>query len=362
MNRIKARHKTYFTKGYTNAMKGIAILLLLAHHLFFGQLPIPIHWFGGDTYIQIFATLSKVCVCIFAILSGYGLSEQYKNTTETDTNFIFSKVKKLLKNYWFVFFIFVPMGFLLGENPISVYGFGMQGVFNFLADAFGIAAFTGSPTMNFTWWYIETALVFFFLFPVFYRAIKKVPYLIIIATWILFGKYAAIYCREIFWFCPFCIGIFCSQHNVFNKYLYNLRYSPMKTQITIRSLSAVGLIFWTIMRSKFGIVIDPIFALSIISFTVCFIMEFKTLKRTLQVLGFHSGNIFMIHSFIYYYYAKIATPFSAINSWILQYIVLLLVSLALSVLIESLKTFLKSEVKSPKTLKLQCRFIPSTIR
>ena len=63
-----------FTKSFTAANKGVALLLLLWHHLFgiaseYGH------------FIQHLAGVSKVCVAIFLILSGYGLNEATRKKT-----------------------------------------------------------------------------------------------------------------------------------------------------------------------------------------------------------------------------------------------------------------------------------------
>jgi hypothetical protein len=57
--------KKLFGINSTNACKGVALILLLWHHLFY-QNP------EYGLFVFKFATLSKVCVAIFVILSGYG--------------------------------------------------------------------------------------------------------------------------------------------------------------------------------------------------------------------------------------------------------------------------------------------------
>lgn len=344
--------ENYFNKSYTNILKGIAILMMLSHHLYFGQLSSPIHWFGGDSFAQIFATIFKVCVSIFAFLSGYGLTEQYKRKDSkiTDLDFVCDKTIKMMKQYWFVFFIFVPLGFLLGENPIQVYGTGMLGIFHFIVDAFGLAPLAGNPTMNFSWWYIEAALFFYLFFPYFYKMVKKIPYIIFPITYILFAKYAAIQCREIFWFFPFCVGILYSEKRILNRYIKKIKRSNEDRLINIKLKAIVSLIFWLFVRSKLGIMVDVFFTISIIKFVICFIKPNKVARNIFKVLGVHSCNIYLIHSFIYYYYEKIATPFNLIPSKIVQYIVLLLVSFILSVLLEVLKLKVNNIFQKQKEL------------
>ena len=160
--------KRQFSKEYTDVIKGAAILMMLAHHLFFGQLEAPIHWFGGDDMRKIFATLFKVCVSMFAILSGYGLAEQYKKKKADENAFVFSakKTVKMMTSFWLMFVIFVPLGFVLGESPIEVYGTGTEGIKNLVLDGLGVGAALGYKSMNFSWWYMEAAIFYYLLFKI----------------------------------------------------------------------------------------------------------------------------------------------------------------------------------------------------
>ncbi len=64
--------KENFDITATQASKGTALLLLLWHHLFYTH---PEY----GVFICESAIAAKVCVAIFIILSGYGLSESMKN-------------------------------------------------------------------------------------------------------------------------------------------------------------------------------------------------------------------------------------------------------------------------------------------
>lgn len=58
----------------TLELKGIALLLLLCHHLLAEQTGLYYDFlFRGHPLVQTFGLWSKVCVSIFVLLSGYGL-------------------------------------------------------------------------------------------------------------------------------------------------------------------------------------------------------------------------------------------------------------------------------------------------
>ena len=60
----------------TNALKGIALMLLLLHHLFYidNGLFYDVHLYKDHYLINEIGIASKVCVSIFVMLSGYGLA------------------------------------------------------------------------------------------------------------------------------------------------------------------------------------------------------------------------------------------------------------------------------------------------
>ena len=71
------------TKQQTVKIKGIAVLMLLFHHLFLNSERADMCSYitgrvGEQILIQV-ALLGKICVPIFLILSGYGINESSKN-------------------------------------------------------------------------------------------------------------------------------------------------------------------------------------------------------------------------------------------------------------------------------------------
>lgn len=75
-----------FTKSDTSVMKGVAIILMLIHHLFYSDelirkctLILPYE----DKLLLLFSSLSKVCVAIFVLISGYGLYKSYLSEIES---------------------------------------------------------------------------------------------------------------------------------------------------------------------------------------------------------------------------------------------------------------------------------------
>lgn len=154
----------------TRVLKGIAILLMLTHHLFyndsmngmFGEVSL----FGVRVVHEI-GLWSKVCVTIFVLLSGYGLEVTSKGKVIHLLDFYKHRFKKLMINYWFVWILTVPIGiFVFGHSLNGVYGNHI--VIKCILDFFGLINFTGSYGYNPTWWFYSCIIAMYLLFPLFH--------------------------------------------------------------------------------------------------------------------------------------------------------------------------------------------------
>ena len=67
-------NKLFLSKSDTSALKGIAIMAMLLHHLYY-SIPIGVEPYTGILYLL--GIIGKVCVPIFLFCSGYGLKAQY---------------------------------------------------------------------------------------------------------------------------------------------------------------------------------------------------------------------------------------------------------------------------------------------
>lgn len=83
--------------------KGIALCLLLLHHLFYEK-SYPFSAFLGRSVWVDAAAAAKVCVAVFLILSGYGLTKSFERKNASYARFTFNHIAKLYAGFWFVFF------------------------------------------------------------------------------------------------------------------------------------------------------------------------------------------------------------------------------------------------------------------
>lgn len=104
------------SKTDTVALKGIAILAMLFHHIYTCP-PAGVEPYDG--ILLFLGALGKVCVSMFLFCSAYGLSVQYAGTEtiEDSIKFVVKRLIRFYVNYWFVFLIFVPIGvFIFGRT------------------------------------------------------------------------------------------------------------------------------------------------------------------------------------------------------------------------------------------------------
>lgn len=344
--------KKRFSREYTNMLKGIGILLLFMHHVLNTQLNYVSILVGDDyDYMSYLVSFGKVCVSMFFMLSGYGLTKSYNKKSRTFTEsikFIADHILKLYSLYWVIFIIFVPMGSMAGRDVLSVYG--ETGTFrNLVLDFFGVAFLAGTPSMNQSWWYFSMTLLFYVLFPLFLYAIKKMKNISII-IWglcaILALKYIGIRCWFV-WSIPFVLGIVIAELGGIEK-LEELFSGLLKNKwLRILVLAILGIGFLIL---RFKVLAENMFYYRV-DWMVCVIIALAVfeifpvkgkISKFLQMLGVHSGNIYLFHSFIFSLYFSEYVYGLRFASAI--YVMMLVVCVIISVVIEMIKNRIKEEI------------------
>ena len=157
-------------------IKGIAIILMLAHHLF----AFPSWWNDGITAQALFSLFDmdaglylgkfgKICVSLFLFLSGFGLYRIFERKGTTD---IWRSVKKLYISYWKIFAIFVPLGYFVFAK------LGYATKFSVVFDSFSMKTLVKDLTgwtykYNHDWWFIKTYVVCLISFPLWAGFVRR---------------------------------------------------------------------------------------------------------------------------------------------------------------------------------------------
>ena len=314
-----------FDLSITNANKGIALMLILWHHLFYEKPE------AGWVVFQT-ALLAKVCVAIYVLLSGYGLAESAKKKKLEILSFYKKRAIKLYMNYWLIALIFIPIGTIfMGRSLESV--FGENAYFGLFIQMTGIHMFTDvGYGYNATWWFISLIIVLYAIFPfVFSLAEKFKLWFLAFCAAVLFVPIPLI--ND--WIFPFAVGVYLSQTDGFIKL-----FGWLQKQGNVRFLILFSLTLFFAWYRQNGYLFDSVrtdtfFGIMLILWTTELILVSDTAKKLLEFIGIHSFNIFLFHTFIYYYY--FADLIYAFKNPLLIFAFLLIVCLIISVVIEALK-------------------------
>lgn len=321
----------------TNLLKGIAICGMLCWHLFFAT-TLEECGIAFSSLTKFISITGDVCVSIFLFVSGYGLTisaNKIENTTEGRRFMVKMIIRRLLKfyfNFWPIFIISVLIGTFVFDRPMP----DRNSIVAWLYQIFG---FSNQASYNNTWWFNSLILVFYLIFPLLYESIKKYP-VYTLSISIITTSFSLKIGAGIAMYMPiFLVGMVYAYYN--ERIGHNLdRLKPIYI-ILIMTL----LLILTLMRLyKLGE--DGIFARGIrcygiltILYTmyVVFILRKQNLlAKILSYLGKHSANIYLIHTFLYYYWFR--SFYYSFENPFLIFCVLLSTSLLLSILIELLKS------------------------
>ncbi len=349
-SKMAKKQRLIFDKRQTNIAKGVALLMLLWHHLFYNSsenyslytsvFPFRI---TGVPIESLIADFCKVCVAIFLLLSGYGLYRSYSSYYEQNAvngklpkNKIVVYIKNhlisLLSSYWFIFIVFVPLGLFFGRSFLTYYGLNPL---YYLADFLGLSFlfFEYDATMNVTWWFMSIIIVYYVIFPFLFRIQKyNSILLLVLSAFILFCPFIPDFRQLKTWQFAFIFGMYISENNIFEK------IKNKQNNFCTGILCSLGLVLISVMLRYIylgnSVQFDAIFAFSIILFSFFVFSKIPFISKIIYELGKYSGQIFMFHTFIYGYY------FKGFIYWFKYSIIIYIVMIVICYLIARLLTWL----------------------
>ena len=281
-----------FDVSITNASKGMALMLILWHHLFYEKPE------SGFIVFQT-ALLAKVCVGIYVVLSGYGLAESIKKKGLELGSFYKRRLLKLYMNYWLIALIFVPMGvWFMNRTLVDVYG---EHIYTkFFIQMLGLHMFTNvGYGYNATWWFMSLIIVLYAIFPLVNRLTKAYGvWFLAVCAGILFVPIPLV--ND--WIFPFAVGVYMSQKDGFITLLRWFEKQGKWRFVTLALLTVC--VAWYRQNGWLfdSIRADTFFAILLILWTTELVIFSPWAKKGLAFIGVHSFNIFLFHTFIYYYY------------------------------------------------------------
>lgn len=329
----------------SHAARGVALLMLLWHHLFFEK-------YGAySTLVYLSSNFALVCVAIFILLSGYSLAISVKDKPIGVMAFYKKRLSRLYMNYWLIALIFIPIGILLGYRPLeSVFPTSpylklflqMTGFHMFMDDV--------SYGYNPTWWFMSTILALYLLFPLMYYLVRKFGLWFLLACFFLnfrpneAGKWF-LYLNV--WLFAFSLGIYLARTNGlvkvsimlkrFGFFRFILLLGGILISISIRTY----VLFMSHIDFLFTQGFDWIYGTIIILLIFEITQAWPNGQRVLAFLGRHLFNIFLFHTFIFsLYWPDFIYSFTYP---VLIFLVLLAISIIVSMIIEFIKKLLQFE-------------------
>ncbi len=340
-NSITGALNPIFDIGHTNAAKGMALLLLLWHHLFLRHKE-----FG--VFIHESAIIAKVCVTLFILLSGYGLAQSVARKPMGIISFYIRRFSLIYLNYWLVAAIFISIGvFIMGRTLEDVYKTSIP--IKFMIQISGLHYFFDQigPGYNSTWWFISLTLFLYFIFPFLYTLLSKWGGWCLLFLLILQFVMAAMYQPQSSSFLirilqirlfPFALGIYFSLTDAFAKTSIWLKKSGFLRFGILMFMILISILarnYSTFLRGERA---DVLLGTAIILLNFEFLQVFPKIKPLPAYLGEHLFNVFLFHSFLTLYYWPEIVYVS--SNPIIVFVVLLLECLIISIFINLIKRFL----------------------
>ncbi len=343
------------SKEQTIELKGVSVILLLIHHYFY------VYRGYGNIIMDYIVDYSKICVTLFVVLSGYGLYKTYKNQNFGYFKFTFNRIKKIIIPFQIVFILFVLLGTVFNLRTLEQ-AYGLNNVFlKMLIEFLGLRNFfiplLGSFAYNETWWFIPMLLWFYILFVPLAKMMEKHGLMAILTIWIICKLVIPrtipqvilnmIYPDYLF---AFAIAIFLSMYeDNIKDFIKEKRLS----NIIILFLASIPILFFTqsaTLSSSFWIL-----SLLIVFIYIAIDEKYnlRFVKEVLFQFGKYSYQIYLTHTFIYYYFF---TEFSYyFNSTILVLLQGIIVSFALGFLVNKITKAIINLINKIKTIKLESR-------
>lgn len=356
---ISEKKKSAFSVNDSLAIKGIGIVLMIFHHCF--RLQKWVDEYQVITYplnselVVAFSGMFKICVPIFAFVSGYGLylsAHKKCNDIKNTECWIVTRLIKTLSGFWFVYIFSAIITQLLASYPEQVYcGEGMtQGVIFALIDVLGLANFFGTPTLIAEWWYMTAAIIFIVVMPVLVKWVNTFGAFSLIVVAMALPRllqvgYPGGLNAYTFLFAVI-LGLLFARYNLFEK-IDNIKVLKNKYAngvivfaIMCLILAAATFIYFRVSVKTFWEYNYGLYAAIVICFCKKYVIRIPVIDKILAFFGKHSMNIFLIHTFFVY---KFFTEFIySFKHFVLIAGVLFVISLAVSVvIIEPLKKLLR---------------------
>lgn len=346
-----------FNHDASLSLKGIAIIMLLFHHIFrsadcYEGFAISFFPFA-EIQVNTLAEDLRICVPIFAFISGYGLFLNYKKKYRgcNASNWCLYRYIKTFSGYWFVWMLVAVLFQIINGRTFNILleNGKYTGFVYALIDFSGLARLFDTPTLCGTWWYMSAAFTFIIITPLIYLFRKNLLLVLlafVVFPRVIFGRSGeSIYLGSVAIYThmtSFMLGAIFARHKLFDWWLgLGCKDKAIKAYklITELWLIVIGYMFFNnIPRDRFWEYHFGFYPVLIILFAVEFIFIIPCIKRFLCFFGKYSMNMYFTHSLLQWHYPEL---FYTKKHFAVIAICFVGLSLLLSLVIELLKKITK---------------------
>lgn len=175
-----------FTRDDTNRIKGIAILLLIFHHMY--RTPDAIGFLAAKAFLLSYDDISqiaycfRVCVYVFVFLSAYGISAGFKREKIVFKYYIY-RLWRFLSPYWFTLVLLNLLYFLVFKH------IKYSNPFDFLGDVIPVHDMMGRSELMFdgVFWYMNFTLILILFLPLIHQLTAKFGVFVFLVTLVTYG-------------------------------------------------------------------------------------------------------------------------------------------------------------------------------
>lgn len=351
------KKEDYFSKVDSQVLKGLAILIMIHHHNFlpgrYDEFSVLFSPFS-ETNINNLAQFFKICVSIFAFITGYGLfCKYYADKPKNDIAWCLKRYIKTFSTFWFNYIMICVATQIIDKRFART--FSQHNIYwntiDVMLDFLGLSHLLERPTMISTWWYMGADIIFICSIPLIKKLNDNISYAFLLMLLIPRVVFSVAGMTENMYgggvkpwpfFVVMMMGCIFARYKLFDRIQNGLNCSNRgKIFNCILLLMLEILLYKTYGKIPGGDMYEiKIVFTSIVSiiFIVLYIVPITFIRKPLMILGRHSTNIFLVHSFFRAIYLR--QFIYSFRHFILIDLVLLVISILYSVIIEMLKKIL----------------------
>lgn len=357
------------TKKESNILKCLAILLMLAHHLFMyaDQPDFPALACGPllntPERLAAFGQLCKLCVAIFVFVSAYGTAMSYREDGMEDDRAIMAistrRLVKLLLSFQLVYLLAFALCPLGGKSWFTLYSPSrLENIFFALVDFLGLSYIIGTPSYNSAWWYMSLAVTLVLTLPWLIKACRRYGFFLLLPG-LLLVRWLNVEFVLFRYLLIVLLGTLLAEYGVVEqvKVWYGKAAPPLKALTLLGCLGFAGLvsILWLRAGDNLLDIYEALLCLPVCLLVLLTVARVPGLNSAAEFIGRHSMNIFFFHAFIYQNWFHGFTY--SLRCPVVIFLFLLGSTLLFSMAVEGLKKLLRFDRLTARLSDWACRLL-----